>query len=271
MRSAIAVKSGAALKLCPGVGGVLVTLVVAGAAVASPITPPWARDAEYSTYQAWDQFTDPPGPRGANLPNSPGGVFGPFVDAAPHNVNRTATLKDTTTTSFLTGTQNIYSPDEPLHVQVAVPHFDLSPAQYVTTVLVQTRTLGSEWIYGGAGGIRVEYADATGAHTAFAVAGGEQHREASGSDRGGDLVDYATLFDLPGSPSSYTLFFDGSASSLSADVVTVDAIVTRADAGAPLLPGMNPTVGYVTVAGVPEPGALLGVLGVVLMCARRTR
>jgi hypothetical protein len=199
-------------------------------------------------------------------------MFGPFVDAPPHNVNGTATLTDTTATSFITGTQNIYSSDEPLHVRVAVPHFNLSPGLYVTTVLVQTRTLGSEWTYGGAGGIRIGYTDAGGAHTIFPVAGMEEHRESSGNDRGGDLVDYATLFDLPGSPSSYTLFLDGSASSVSADVTTIDAIVTRANDAAPLLPGMNPTIGYIAVAGVPEPEtAVVGGVAVFAALAARWR
>jgi hypothetical protein len=246
-----------------------VALAVSAAAHASPVDPNWSRTAAYSTYQAWDIFGDP-APTGTNAPNSPDSPFGSVVDAAPHNPNGVANVLDTSGQSFITGGGNIYSFSAPTHIKLTSPEYNLG-SNYVTTVLFQTRTQGSVLIYSGSDGFRLTYANGSGAHTVTPVSAAELNRQALGGF-GGALVDYAVLFQVPGSPSLLTINVDAAESSVSFDRASIDTIVTRATAGAPLLTDMNPTVGFVPQA-VPEPASLgaIALAGSALLGRRRRR
>jgi hypothetical protein len=221
-------------------------------AVASPVTPNWLRSDPYTTYQAWDIFSDASA-AGINAPNSPNVPFGAVVDGAPHNPNGTANVLDTSGQSFVTGGGNLYSPTAATHIRLTSPEYHLG-AGYVTTVLFQTRTQGDELIYSGAEGFRLTYSDGSGSHVVMPVSGAELNRQALGGF-GGDLVDYGALFQIPASPAEFTISVDAADVSVSFDRSSIDTIVTRANADSPLLEGMNPTIGYVSQA-VPEPAAL---------------
>src|SRR5690606_33069440 len=94
-----------------------------------------------------------------------------------------------------------------------------------------------------------------------------------GSDNPGGqtsyIVDYGFIFHVPVSVDLLTLEIDAPGPHMSFDSVSVDTITTRANAGAPLLDGMNETIGYLTQP-VPEPASLgMIALGAVAMLGRR--
>lgn len=239
----------------------LSVLFVAAGARAAFTEPTWSRANAYSTYQAWETFASPTGP---NAPN-----VAPTVEADPHNTNGVANVYDTSGMSFVTSGGNIYSFSGPTHIVSAVPDFGLG-ADYVTTVLFQTRTQGNEPVYAGASGYRLVYSDAGGSHTVYPVSAAELGRQALGGF-GGSLVDYATLFDIPASATSFAVYVDASDASMSLDRVSIDTLTTRATGASALLAGMDPTVGFAGAA-VPEPGvATMGIVALPLLSSRRRR
>lgn len=241
-----------------------VSLLAVPVASAAPLSPTWTRGSGTTTYEAWDIVTSAAGP---NAPNTPTG--GAIVDAAPYNPNGTANAFDTSGQSCVTGGGNIYSFAAPTHIDVVVHEYGLGDG-YATTVLFQTRTQGTEPFYTGDGGYRLTYTDATGSHTILPVDAAELDRQALG-EFGGDLVDYAAVFDLPGSPTSFTISLDASDSSMSFDRASVDTIVTRASAASPLVDGMSPAIGFVPAA-VPEPAVLgVGAVAAIGLLGRRQR
>jgi hypothetical protein len=223
----------------------------AGAAFTTPAA--WNHGDAQTTQQQWDLFASPTGPNPANTP--------PTVATAPFNPNGAANVVESSGGSFVTSGGNIYSPTASLRVDLTVPEYGLGGG-YVTTVLLQTRTQGSEAVYEGPGGIRLTYADGSGSHTVYPVSAAELSRTPLGGF-GGAMVEYAAVFQVPFSPESLLLEVDAAGSSMSFDRAAVDTIVTRASGGSPLVGGMNPTVGFVPVA-VPEPGVGLAIGGVVL-------
>ncbi|MBI4581205.1 MAG: hypothetical protein HY718_15995 [Planctomycetes bacterium] len=208
-------------------GATAMAVIAASAQAAFNAPATWTRGQAGTTYQEWNVFTS------ATAPNSP--------DVGSFNPNGTATVTNATD-GFIAGGENIYSPFGPLDIDVAVP--DYAAGSSVTTVILQTRTLGAEINMGtmNIGGVTP-------------VDQGELLREALGGP-GGYAVETWFKFHLPYSAPSFTVEFAATGPHMSLDRVAVDSIT-----GPTYLPEPNP---------VPEPvmASLLG-LGMVLCGARR--
>ena len=165
----------------------------------------WSRQDLRSTYQQWDVFTDADG----DPPNVPDiGLFNPNSPA-----NGVPNVRDTSGGSFLTGGGNIYSFSVATDIDVIVPNYALGD-WFHTTVILQTRTQGSEIAYASA---RIG--------TVAPVAQQELFREPVGGPFGDSFtVDYFFRWELPGNLNSYTLEFPASASSMSLDRVAVNTL-----------------------------------------------
>ncbi|GMU23112.1 MAG: hypothetical protein AMXMBFR13_31950 [Phycisphaerae bacterium] len=184
----------------------------------------WARGQANTTYQEWNVFSSVAGPNGP--------------DVGSYNPNGTPNLRDTSGGALLTGSGNIYSPAAVLNIAVEVP--DYAGAGDVTTVILQTRTLGSEIDLGS---VQVGGASASDV--------GELLREPAGGP-GGFAVETWFKFLLPYSAAGFTIQFNADGSSMSLDRVAVDTITA-----ATYIPEPNP---------VPEPGALvLLIMGIALL------
>lgn len=179
------------------------------------VTPAdWSRPADtaaaaatLTTYQEWNNFTSPAGP------NAP--------DAANINPNTAATnlanVADSSGASFVTSGGNIYSPAVALNITTQVPQFDLA-GDFVTHVLFQVRTLGSELNYDG---VRLVYNDGSADQGVAATARQELERVTLGGF-GGSRVDTLFTFEVPGAPANFRLTFQGAQSSVSLDQIAID-------------------------------------------------
>lgn len=208
----------AALGTCPG---------PARAATNNFIVPAF-RGLEQGTHGYWESFSVPFGSPG-NAPDQPGSTATALL---------TQSLSPST---FVTGTGNLYDPSGTVGFTLthSVP-FTLG------TVVLQTRTLGSEWDYDS---FRLTYS-----------VGSEEHHLAPmlalELDRGtvlGASVSTLHQWDLRGlNISDYSLSFQAAGSSLSLDSVTLDA--------------------WEGFLAVPEPGLpALALLGTALLATQRLR
>ncbi|GMU24234.1 MAG: hypothetical protein AMXMBFR13_43100 [Phycisphaerae bacterium] len=213
------------------IAGFVVALLVGltTAAQAAFVAPAlWSREQANTTYQEWNVFSSPAGP---NMP-----------DIGWLNPNGTPDLFDTSGGSFVTGSGNIYSPTSVLDLRVVVP--DYARTGDVTTVILQTRTNGSE----------IDFDTVRIGGTGFEDRG-ELLRQPLGGF-GGFAVETWLKFELPYSASSFTVEFKASGTSMSLDRVAVDTITASS-----FVPEPNP---------VPEP--LTGVLlasGLLRLASRR--
>ncbi len=170
---------------------------------------PFFRGQSNSKAGYWETFTMPAGAPG-NLPDRPGAT----TDAV---------LTQSSTNAFLTGSGNIYNLD-------GVSAFTVSDTTPVTlgTVVLQTRTLGTELDYGS---VRLHYTGGTGPHALLPLARYELNR---GSVPGlGATVSSLWQWDLSGlNVSNYSLSFHAAGPSLSFDSMTLDT----GEQFAPVLP-----------------------------------
>jgi hypothetical protein len=232
------------------VGAAVAATALPAAAAVSPTA--WTRGVGTSTYQAWDTFESPAGP------NAPAAVNDPFFPGRyPAVTTPTPNARDISGNGFIPGSGNIYSFSGPTQIRVDVPGYN-SGAASLTTILLQTRTQGSEPVYTGANGINLTYTGASGPITLFPYDTGP--REIVGTPAmGGETVDRKYLFRLPYDPGSFQIAINASGSSMSMDQIFVDTLVRPVSQGYAIQP-------------VPEP-ATAGVvgLGLVGLLARRRR
>ncbi|MGB7160529.1 MAG: hypothetical protein WBD40_20860 [Tepidisphaeraceae bacterium] len=233
--------------------------ITAHRAVAAPVnfqTPlGWTRPADdaaatatQTTYQAWETFVDADGGTGAapNSPNNP--------SVADVNPNGAANTYDTSGGSFLTGGGNIYSPGVATQIRSIIPDY-AAGAGFVTTVLAQVKTFGTEPNYGA---ITLTYHDGTSNVSIAPFSMTELSRTTLGGPFGGGDVERAYVFHVPHSAASLDLFIPASGSSMSLDYVAIDTITTPVE------------VGY--VSAIPEPTAIAPLAcGAVALLSRRRR
>ena len=225
-------------------GVVAVTAMPAGAAFMTPTD--WSRPASdvaataaRTTYQEWNVFGFAAGPNNPDV-----GEVNPNPGVGP-NLSK-ANAYDTTGGGLISSGGNIYSPAVATRIDVDVPSYGLGGG-YVTDVLLQVRTLGTELAYDA---VRLTYLDAGGAQQSLAFDDRDElARTTLGPPGMGGGVAVETLFrfSLPGSPTWFKLHLDAAESSLSTDRIAVDTF---------------------TVANVPEPAvastALLAGAGLLL-------
>lgn len=192
---------------------------MAGFIVPDGVNYAWTRGVTAnSAYAQWEFFTSTAGPNAPDVGQFAGGSFSGSAPAW--------NVFDTSGGSFVTGGGNIYSMAGPTNISVIVPNFDLGAA-YVTTVLLQLRTQGTEPDPASfnIGGIAP-------------VSSQELLRQPLGGP-GGFLVDTLYRFDLPGNAAGYTVRFDALGSSMSLDRVAVDTYAAVPSPGAAALLGLG--------------------------------
>lgn len=186
---------------------VLALVVTATPAMADFVVPngsnyAWTRGVTAnSAYAQWESFTSPTGP---NTPDVGSFAGGTLPGSAP-----AWNVFDSSGGSFITSGGNIYSFSVPSNMHVVAPNFDLG-ASYTTTVLLQIRTQGTEFLPSSVniGGVAP-------------VETVELLRQPLGGF-GGFLVDTLFRWEIAGNAASYEIRFDASGSSMSTDRVAVD-------------------------------------------------
>jgi hypothetical protein len=179
----------------------------------------WTRGSTpNSAFAQWEVFTSTAGPNSPDVGSFTGGTF---AGGAP-----AWNTFDRNPFSFVTGGGNIYSFGGVVAPQVDIPNFGLG-AGYVTTVLLQVRTQGTEVdpasvLIGGVAPVQTT----------------ELFRQTLGGF-GGSLVDTLYRFEIPGNAAGYTLQFQASGSSMSLDRVAVDTFTVVPAPGAAVLLGVG--------------------------------
>ena len=183
--------------LCLAAAALALSASAAHASTNNFIVPSF-RGSASSEAGYWESFTVPFGAPG-NLANIAGATTGAILTQVG------------SPSALITGTGNLYDP-------VNLTSFTLTDSTPYTlgTVVLQTRTLGSELVYGG---VSLSYTDAAGSHTLPPLPRSEL-------DRGTTLgASVSTLFqwDLTGlNVNEYTISFGAAGSSLSFDAMTLD-------------------------------------------------
>jgi uncharacterized protein (TIGR03382 family) len=170
------------------------------AAFTTPDAHGWSRGSARSVYAEWDVFTSPFGGNTPDVGLHPSPLPTGWV---------TPDVSDASGSSFVTSGGNIYSFSAPLEITAVVPNFNAGPA-WVTTILVQTRTQGSEI---NPNTVRI------GSYKPVEVI--ELLRQPNGG-MGGVLVETLWKFEIRGNAASYAVEFAGAASSLSLDRIAID-------------------------------------------------
>ncbi|MEM9752348.1 MAG: hypothetical protein AAF916_03085 [Planctomycetota bacterium] len=193
--------------------------VTVSAEFVSPLS--WSRDVPLTTFQRWDNFST----RTDAVP-----------DASDNNPAGPALLTETTGTSLITSTGNLYSFSMPVAFEVTIPVADLAdPEPYDLTAIVQVATFGNT------------------IDTASPLINGIEpvdfaQLQVGTPNIGGDPDQTWYLFELPyaefadGSAATADLIltFNGSASSTSLDQLLVDTALRPASLG--FFEEPNPTV-----------------------------
>jgi len=174
-----------------------------------------------STYAEWDVFTSPAGP---NAPD-----VGSFVGGTLPSSAAAFSVFDSNegSGSFITGGGNIYSFGGVVSPQIEFGGFDLGSG-YLTTVLLQVRTLGTE----------IDQSTLLLNGSIAATSATELDRVALGGF-GGFQVDTLFEFNLSGNVDSYVINFDALGSSLSLDRVAIDTFTVVPAPGAAALLGLG--------------------------------
>jgi hypothetical protein len=230
----------AAVALTAGVAHAVPASFVAPDGTTSPFEN-WTLGDANSVHAQWEVFTDAYSTPG-NLPD----VAGSFP-ASGSPSGAAAVLIGNTSSAFLTGGGNIYSFAAPTSFTVTVPNYGLG-AGWNSRFVAQIQNQGSLLDFSS---VRLSYD------------GGNQLLPYDYADElvGAPAPENLFAWDLAGfNPSSFTLTFNASASSMSLDALAVDTF-TQQGAFAPM--------------GVPEPatGALaaLGLLGTLVARRRSVR
>lgn len=201
----------------------------------------WTLGDTNSVHAQWEVFTDAYSTPG-NLPD----VAGSFPASGTPS-GAAAVVIGNESSAFLTGGGNIYSFAAPTSFTVTVPNYGLG-AGWNSRFVVQIQNQGNPLDFSS---VRLSYD------------GGNQLLPYDFTDEliGNPAPENLFAWDLAGfNPSSFTLTFNASASSMSLDALAVDAF-TQTSAFAPL--------------GVPEPAtgalAVLGLLGTFVAHCRSRR
>jgi hypothetical protein len=200
----------------------------------------WSLGAANSVHAQWEVFTD-----AYSTPGNAPDVAGSFPAAGtPSGAN--SLLVGNTAGAFLTGGGNIYSFSAATSFTVTVPNYNLG-AGWNSRFVAQLQNQGSPLDFAS---VRLSYD------------GGNQLLAPTFTDEllGGAIPENLFAWDLAGfNPSTYSLTFNASASSMSLDAIAVDTF-TQTSAFAPM--------------GVPEPAtgvlAAIGLIGS-LAAPRRSR
>lgn len=231
------------------VAAVLLTASAAHAVPTSFVAPngstspfqDWSVGAANSVHAQWEVFTDAVGTPG-NLPD----IAGSFPAAGTPS-GTAAVVIGNTPSAFLTGGGNIYSFAAPTSFTVTVPNYGYG-AGWNTRFVAQIQNQGSLLDFAS---VRLSYD------------GGSQSLPYDYTDEliGTPAPENLFAWDLAGfNPSTFTLTFNASASSMSLDALAVDTF-TQTGAFAPM--------------GVPEPAAgtlaALGAIGTIVVRRRAAR
>jgi hypothetical protein len=227
----------AAITLAAGVAHAVPASFVAPDGTTSPFED-WTLSDANSVHAQWEVFTDAVGTPG-NLPD----VAGSFpADGTPSGA--TAVVIGNTPSAFLTGGGNIYSFAAPTSFSVTVPNYGLG-AGWNTRFVAQIQNQGNPLDFSS---------------VLLSYDGGNQLLPFDYTDElvGNPAPENLFAWDVVGlNPSTFTLTFNASSSSMSLDALAVDTF-TQQGAFAPM--------------GVPEPatGALaaLGLLGIAALRRR---
>lgn len=175
----------------------------------------WSRQDPDSTFWSWGSYVTPDGPNPPNLGGFPVPIPTEFVipDAT-----------DSTASSFVTSTGNIYSFSDPVDITVVFPNYGLGD-NFETEIVIQVLTRGNE--------LDPESVELDTAAFAAPVPPDEIReldRQFLGSGQfGGDRVEALYRWVVPGNAAEYTARFTAAAASVSFGDMTVDTFVREAD------------------------------------------
>ena len=227
----------AAVVLTAGVADAIPTSFVAPNGTTSPFEN-WSLGAANSVNAQWEVFTDAVGTPG-NLPD----VAGSYP-ASGSPSGAAAVVIGNTPSAFLTGGGNIYSFAAPTSFTVTVPNYNLG-AGWNTRFVAQIQNQGNPLDFSS---MKLSYD------------GGNQLLPFDYTDElvGNPAPENLFAWDLAGfNPSSFTLTFAASASSMSLDAIAVDTFTQQ---------------GTFSPMGVPEPATgVLAALGLIGTLAARRR
>lgn len=186
----------------------------AGFVVPNGVNYPWVRGTTpNSSYAGWESFSSRSGP---NVPDA-GTAFIGVTPAGAQPFN----LFDSGTTSTVLGTGNLYGGFGQMFITVNAPGFGFGPGAATTTLLLQTRTQGTEI---NPASVNVDGVAPTSVTELSRISLGQQGAE----------VETLWQFTLTSSPANYTIHFDSTMQFMSLDAVAVDiySVVPTPGAGA---------------------------------------
>ena len=175
----------------------------------------WERQDPNSTFWSWGSYFGPDGPNAPNIGGFPTPLPTGFI--APD-------VFDSTPSSFITSTGNIYSFSDPVDITVEFPNYGLGDG-FETEVVIQVLTIGNE--------LDPESVALNAEGLAEDVPPDEIReldRQFLGSGQfGGDRVETLLRWVVPGNASGYTAGFTAAAPSVSWSDFTIDTFAREAD------------------------------------------